>query len=305
MRLAPTFRGLAFVILCGASLAVTASAGKHLEQRPRPPEEVNDPVYLPRVEFLRAVSLGFHNAMADLLWFRTISYFGEHYRADRTYPWLADMCDLVTDLDPKAFHVYRFAGVILPWEAGQADAGIRLLEKGTHALPDSWLLQFWLGFNYYFFKNDYAEAARHMRLAAELPGASRQVARFAALLYAEQYGPEMSLQFLKEMERDADSREMREVIEENVKEAQLEVDLTRLNRAVAAYRRRFGMIPLTLWGLVDTGLINTIPPDPFGGTYEIDLVSGAVRSSTGHVPRRLGKSKLRQRQLQGRSVRDD
>ncbi len=72
--------------------------------------------------------------------------------------------DPVTDLDPNADYVYRFAGVILPWEANQADDGIRLLEKGVRNVPDSWLMHFWLGFNYYFFKSD--TRVRHATWAA-------------------------------------------------------------------------------------------------------------------------------------------
>src|SRR5437879_4358280 len=37
-------------------------------------------IYLPPTRVLRAVSLGYEHALADVLWFRTINYFGEHYR---------------------------------------------------------------------------------------------------------------------------------------------------------------------------------------------------------------------------------
>ena len=136
------------------------------------------------------MSLGWHNVLADVLWFRTISYFGEHYRSDRTYPWLAQMCDLVTDLDPRAEHVYRFAGVILPWEADQVEAGIRLLEKGVRQFPDSWLLHYYLGFNYYFFKNDFDARSRTCAAALALPGAHPNVGAAGRHARAQQYGPE-------------------------------------------------------------------------------------------------------------------
>ena len=81
------------------------------------------------------MALGWRNALADVLWFRTISYFGAHYRSDHTYPWLASMCDLVTDLDPRAEHVYRFAGVILPWEAEPGRRRHRAAAEGPAAVP--------------------------------------------------------------------------------------------------------------------------------------------------------------------------
>src|ERR1035437_4303199 len=97
-------------------------------------------IYLPPTRFLRAVSLGYEHALADLLWFRTINYFGQHVQMDRMYPWLAHMCDVVTELDPRAEHVYHFGGVMLPWEADRVDDGIALLEKGIRNMPESWRL---------------------------------------------------------------------------------------------------------------------------------------------------------------------
>ena len=276
-----------------------------MEQRPRPDASANEPVYLPQAKYLRAISLGYRNVVADLIWFRTISYFGEHYRSERTYPWLAHMCDLVTDLDPRAEHVYRFAGVILPWEAGQVDAGNRLLEKGVKVFPDSWMLQYLLGFNYYFFNNDHARAAEHLQRAAQLPDVHRNVVRLAALLAAEQYGPDTALQFLTEMEQTVESPEMREVIHRHMREAKLAADLNRLAAAVEIFRARNGYIPLSPWTLAEAGLIPGVPADPFGGVYEIDPQTGRVSSSTGHQPPQLHQSQRREKLLRGESVRDE
>lgn len=277
-----------FAALCTATLGV-AWTGARLEQRPRSPEAA-ELIYLPQAKFLRPLSLGYHMVLADVLWFRTISYFGDHYRSDRNYKWLAYMCDLVTDLDPGAEHVYRFAGMILPWEAHQPEEGIRLLEKGTTALPNSWLLQYWLGFSYYFFMEDYDNAVRHTRRAAELPDAHPNAARLAALLYQHANGPEMAVQFLREMEHSAENDEMREVMRDHLREAKLAADVEHLNEAVAAYRTRFNVTPPSLSALVEAQILPELPRDPFGGVYEIDAETGAIRSSTGHEPARLHRS---------------
>jgi hypothetical protein len=250
------------------------------------------------------MSLGYGNVLADVLWFRAISYFGTHYRGDRMYPWLAHMCDLVTDLDPRAEHVYRFAGVILPWEAGEADEGIRLLHKGAQTFPDSWLIQYWLGFNYYFFKSDFAAAAVHLRRAAELPDAHPNAARLAALMMDAQYGPETSIAFLQEMEQNADSSQMREVVQRHILEARLAQDLEQLEKAVAIYRAHFGRVPASVDALLAAGIISAMPQDPFGGRYRIDPESGAVSSSSGQMPARLHESPLRQKLLGGTSAKE-
>lgn len=263
-----------------------------------------EPVYLPRAEYLRPMALGWRNALADLLWFRTISYFGAHYRSDHTYPWLAAMCDLVTDLDPRAVHVYRFAGVILPWEANQVDAGIALLKKGLREFPDDWMLHYHLGFHYYFFKNDIDAALAALRDAIALPGAHPSLARLAAVLAQRQYGPETTLAFLQELSDTVDSKEVRGVVAEHMREARLAADLDHLQTAVETYRQRSGALPRSLPALVEAGLLPAVPRDPFGGVYELDPATGAVRSSSGRVPSALHDSRTRERALRGESVRE-
>lgn len=290
------------LIALGGLTCVAALTGARLDRVPGAASGA--PVYLPKTEYLRPMSLGWQNVLADILWFRTISYFGQHYRSDRTYPWLARMCDLITDLDPHADHVYRFAGVILPWEANQADAGIRLLEKGVGQFPRSAMLHYHLGFNYYFFRNDYARALAHLRRAMALPGTHRPIARLVAVLAAHRYGPDPAIEFLSALAKDVDSPAIRGAIEEHIREARLAADLARIDAAAQAYRERIGRAPPSVDDLVAAGLLDAVPSDPFRGHYEIDPATGTARSSTGRVPSRLHQSKIRQKALAGESLRD-
>lgn len=293
---------LFFLLALCASVSTLVVTGQILEHRPHDADFTAAPIYLPQARYLRPLSLGYELALSDLLWFRTISYFGEHYRSDRTYPWLAYMCNLVTDLDPRADYVYRFGGMILPWEAHQVDAGIEMLEKGVRALPDSWMLHYWLGFSYYFFRADYDGALAHLERSAQLPGVHPTSAALAASLRAQQYGPETALTFLQEIARDTDSAQMREVARGQMREAQLAIDLARVTAAVAAYRERTGALPASVQSLVEAHLLPAIPQDPFGGTYEIDAQTGAVRSSSGHKPLQLHRSKNGEAVLRGEAL---
>jgi tetratricopeptide (TPR) repeat protein len=288
--------GRAAVILVLSTLVVAiAATGGRLERPGHANADLSPPpVYLPDTRFLQIVSLGYQNVLADLLWFRTISYFGEHYRSDRTYPWLAHMCDRVTDLDPRAWHVYRFAGMVLPWEAGQADEGLRLLEKGTRVFPDSWLLHFWLGFEYYLFKDDYEAATRHLERATRLPDCDPYVTHLLALFHDHQYGPQTTVEFLTRLAASAESDEVRQAIEQRRDEARLAADLERLDGAIALYRERFQHPPASLQDLVTAGLLATISLPPFGGRYQIDAATGQTVTSTGHKPRRVYRSKIGQ-----------
>jgi hypothetical protein len=294
--------GRAAVILGLCSLvAAIMITGRHLEQAAYlNPNLSPPPIYLPETRFLRLVSLGYENVLADLLWFRTISYFGEHYRSDRVYSWLAQMCDRVTDLDPRAFHVYRFAGMVLPWEAREVDEGLRLLEKGTRVFPNSWLLRYWLGFEYFLFKDDYKKATTYLEQAARLPGSPASVARLLVLFHQRQYGPQTTVEFLNELTADPLSEDIRQVLDQSKKEAQLAADLEYLNAAVARYEQRFRRPPQSLHDLLTAGLLPALPQPPFGGHYQIASDTGEVTTSAGHRPPRLYRSRVGEELLRGR-----
>lgn len=293
MQINAPLRWAAALAGVGLLLTLVTYSGTHLRQGPGAPSAASELVYLPKARYLRPLSLGYHTVLADLLWFRAISYFGQHYLGDRLYPWLADLCDIVTDLDPRAEHAYRFAGIVLPWEAGVTDDGIRLLEKGARALPDSWHLQFWLGFNYYFFKDDYAKAAYHMQRAAQLPDAHPMVAQFAVLFSAQEHSPQTTMAIIDGAIKETDRADIRAVLIERRKDLMFAADLDALNTSVKQYRERFGTPPPSLSALVDAQLLPRIPTDPYGGRYELDGQTGTVRSSSGRTLAKLHTSKLK------------
>jgi len=295
-----TLRSILFVVLFASLGLATAVLRENLDVRSARSHFDTGPIYLPRAELLKPFSLGYHNALADILWFRAISYFGEHYRGDRTYTWLAHICDLVTDLDPMAEHVYRFAGLILPWEAGEVDQGIKILEKGTTALPNSWELAYYLGFTRFFFKNDKEQAARDLQRASTLPGAHPGIAQLAATLTRETSGPQATMEFLADLEKNVDSANVRSVIARNMRESAAAAALEKIDAAVAAYRRSTGRTPTSVQELQVTGYLTSIPRDPFGGHFVIGK-EGKAASSTGKEPGRTHLSEVRRRALEGKT----
>ncbi len=251
-------------------------------------------VYLPPVPVLKVVSLGYQHALADILWFRTINYFGRHYRSDRVYPWLAYMCDVVTDLDPQAQHVYRFGGLLLPWEADRVGDGIALLEKGTRNLPESWELAYILGFSYYFFQDNLAAASETLRHATLLPQAPPFVTTLTAVIDAAHKGPSGAIEFLSEIERNTTSDELRGAIRERIRDLVLARDIEALEAAVGAFQARVHRLPANVDELVSAGVLPAIPREPFGGAYVLDAETGRVYSSVGRQPRHLSSSKVRE-----------
>jgi hypothetical protein len=284
-------RGAAGVAAVGVLGVVVTATSVRLQSLAPDSSGTAEVVYLPDAHLLRPLVLGYDNVLANVLWFRTISYFGGHYESDRKYPWLARMCDLVTDLDPRAEHVYRFAGLILPWEANDVDGGIRLLEKGVRNLPESWLLHYYLGMTHYFFRNDADAAAEYLATAARLPGAPPLVTRVAALMYGRRANPGTTVQFLRELLKNADSDQMREVLTRSLEDAEFRATAAALQPVVDAYRKQVGSIPPSMHAIFERGILRgELPKDPYGGHWEVDQSTGQLRSSTGRVPRELHES---------------
>jgi len=280
--------GLGIVLLA----TLVAWSGTRLDERRAAFAGADELIYLPDANRLRPLALGYDNVLADVIWFRTIDYFGAHYATDRAYPWLEAMCDLVTDLDPRARHVYRFAALILPWEAHDPDAAVRLLDKGIRAMPQAWNLHYHRGVIQYLFKGDFASASADLTRAAAQPGAPGFVARFAAILQTQQQGPQTTIAMLEQMRDQAMSEQTRQVVERSLRDAKAAWEIQALEEAVRTYRGRHSALPKSLAAMVRDGLIKFVPEDRYGGHYEIDQTTGAVRSSTGKVPMRLHTSPL-------------
>lgn len=286
----------AFVIglsLLLGSMGLVGTADRRLALLLERAPQAAELIYAPPAGFLKLVSLRYEHALANVLWFRTINYFGKHYRDDRTYPWLAEMCDRVTDLDPRGMHVYRFGGLILPWEAQRIDEGIALLEKGAQAMPDSWEIRYMLGFSYYFFRDDLASASRELRTAIALPQAPKFLLNLLTVIDAAERGPQSAIAFLEATMERADTPEVREAIREQIAALVLTSDLETLQSAVNRFHSRLGRVPESLLDLVVYGFVPFLPPEPRGG-FLLNPETGEVTNATGHSPRRLGSSAMRE-----------
>ncbi len=163
----------------------TRSAWAHEEQL----------LYLPSGNMLKIISLGFDEAMADILYIRMIDYFATHLMTDRTYTWLYHMADLVTTLDPYFRFPYIFAGLVLNLEGHQFENARKILTKGMKVFPNDWYFPFELGLNYFFGSADFMTASDLLERAYALGGPS-YLHDFSVKLRTKGKNRETALQFL-------------------------------------------------------------------------------------------------------------
>lgn len=192
-------------------------------------------------QFLKSISAGFDNAIADYYWIKTVLYFGriasgddlemmskllkddiketEEYKqwkfeADNRYKYLPDMLNIVTGLDPYFIQPYLLGGLILSLNAGQYDKSVEILQKGTKYFPDTWQFPYLLGYNYYFFLNEHEKASEYFRSAAANPGCpagvKSAVASIALDILRKTDKQKVAIDFLQIMIDQATSSEMKE-----------------------------------------------------------------------------------------------
>ncbi|HWR97265.1 MAG TPA: hypothetical protein VN317_02505 [Candidatus Methanoperedens sp.] len=175
-------------------------------------------LYLPSGRHLKAFALGFPDVAADLLWIRAIGYFGGHALTDREYPWLHNILDQVTNLDPVFRFPYVFGGITLAIDEKTSERSTALLRKGMTQYPGDWRFPFYIGFNAFYHRQDPARAATYMRYAASLPGSPEYLPRLAASLTAETGRVEAAIRFLETLAEGARDESARATILQKIEE---------------------------------------------------------------------------------------
>ena len=236
-----------------------------------------DVPYVPHGKPLASLSPGMRLSIANFYWLLTVQYLGDSRADERGYERLYPLVDLVTDLDPKHGYAFQTAGIVLSAK-GLLDESDRILKKGMEHGPNWWSYPFYIAFNHYFYRGDYAEAARWAEIAARTPGASPHISHLALAMKVKSGAPEDAVRFLEEMMTVVKDEKALAALEEQYKLAVLQVHFQKLDEAVASFRARHGRSPSRLAELVEAGILPTLPKEPFGGRYEL-RADGKVHST--------------------------
>jgi tetratricopeptide (TPR) repeat protein len=175
-------------------------------------------LYLPSGAFIEQTTLGYHDLAADVLWFKTVQYYGAYRMGQNDLALFKHLVTVITDLDPQFVFAYVFGALIIAQDLGRFDDGVVFLEKGIANNPTDWWLPFELGFLYYVNARDYAKAAAYFERAARLPGAQPIAARFAAFVTAKAGYAETSIAMWEEIARESDNQYVRDMAERYIKE---------------------------------------------------------------------------------------
>lgn len=175
----------------------------------------------------------------------------------------------VSWLNPGHEDNYYIATAILPW-AGELDAAQRILARATKARYYDYQPAFYYAFNLLHFKGDAVGASAWMREAAEkLPeGDERlQMQNLAAIWMDKAQDIDLAIRVVEAMAQQAKRKDFRHYLDMRV--ARLRV-LKELRAAAAIYRERKGQALADVDDLVTSGMVPSLPVDPFGFGYELN-----------------------------------
>lgn len=241
---------------------------------------------LPPLSTLKALSLNQRGAIADLLWLKTIQYFGQG-NPYGNYPSLGAILNTITQLDPKFEYPYEFGMIVLPFMQ-QTSAAVELGERAQTAIPNNGLLTFYLASVYHLNVKDYRRAGDLYAKAANQPGAPGASRELAGVAYSSS---ETSLSdrlvaiaFWKTAFDNAKDDSQRDLASRWYAHMQI---VYALETAALKYKADKGAYPQNLQDLKDTGYISEIPTSPIGRFLILDPNTGRIdfsKSTGDQVP---------------------
>lgn len=274
---------IALLALAVALLAASAVVQGAWARGSAASEPVPAVLYLRSPEAARRLALSYDALVADVYWIRALQEFGAtrlQEGGDKSYAGLYPFLDIATSLDPQFNVAYRFGAIFLseapPGGPGRPDQAITLLEKGIAHNPARWEYYQDIGFVHYWWHRDYAEAARWFERGAAVEGAPWWLKSLAATTLASG-GDLRSSRFLWQTLRDTTDndwlrRDAARRLEQIDAMEVIEVLASAVERA-----RADGVDGPWSWALLfSRGVLSTVPIDPSGVPYVIDMNTGAI-----------------------------
>jgi len=179
----------------------------------------HDVIYVPlNSSIIKLLAPADSSFLSDLLWMRAAYYFGFHALSDRQYPYLIHLLDIITDLSPQWEYPYNFGAALLPTEAGSAEEGYYIIDKGLRQFPDDWQLWFFKGYYQWQIDNNLVEAAETLKHASLLPGAPQYLARLPATLATKAGHRELAFRFIHESLKQVKDENQKQILLEKLQE---------------------------------------------------------------------------------------
>lgn len=196
----------------------------------------------------RRLALGFNGLAADWYWLRALQYIGRKTLAYRgslqmddlgplQLKALAPLLEQATTLDPQFLAAYQYGAIVLP--AVDAEAAVRLVEKGIRENPRAWRLHSSLGYIRWQ-QGRFAEAAEAYAAGGRVEGAPPWMTAMAAQMSAKGGSRETARAIYEVMLRTTDDEQMKLLAFRRLVQLQSLDERDALRRLLSTHRERAG-----------------------------------------------------------------
>jgi len=274
---------LAVALAAGALFARARSAG--LFQTVVSDE---DRYYLPPPAWLRAFSMGYNEAVADIVWVTTIVYFGARAEFSKrrsgdpgiregaaSAQFTVNYLAVVTSLDPRFRKAYSDGARLTLYHKGRitrrtVEMAIELLERGLAQYPNDGEIAFTLGFLYVYELDPFLEPgsaalaeAREkgvdfIRAAATMPGAPPYVSIMSSSLMRREGLDDLIIEHLRALLVQETDPEIRRTLEAQLRDelgAAAERDIAVTSRLERRWRSEMPFVPFDMFLLLQPGVV--------------------------------------------------
>lgn len=243
---------------------------------------INKVGYIPEADILNFTLGDQRYLISQLAVFKVMFYFGGLYdkksntlKLPPEYPNMARMLTNAVKLDPYNMDAYYLAQAAFVWDVkGSARNVNNMLAYGMRYRTWDYYLPFYAGFNAAYFLHEYRDAAELMKRAAELSG-DPLFANLSARYFHEAGRTELGIKFIEVMEKNAKDEKVKKSFALR-KDALLAAK--EISSAVVRYREIYKANPESIQDLVKSGVLQSIPKDPYGGQFY--LVNGKVETTS-------------------------
>lgn len=220
-------------------------------------QHYEDIYYLPPPQFLSVLSMGFRDALADLIWCRSLVYFGEEMSRQSTVKHAFDYVDAVLTLSPDFRSAYAWAATVAVYRPVTPNVedgmrGLTYLERALKRWPNDGELHWDYGSMLRFEvapllpkgpEKDrlLAMAAPHLATAASLGAGPAWLAINSSSLMERLGQNEQAIRHLEEVYGTVQDEKVKRVIEERLASLRSQAFVEALkaaNQKIEASRRK-------------------------------------------------------------------
>jgi hypothetical protein len=241
--------------------------------------------HLPKAEFMQLVSADQKQLVGEALILDVLMYFGglvtkeqANLQVPPDYQAMSRLLHASVKLDPYNTDAYYFAQSILVWDVKQVKVANNLLEYGMKYRSWDWNLPFFAGFNYAYFLQDYPHAAQNYMRAGQLSGNDLFV-NLAGRYLNEAGQNDLAIAYLSTMAKGARNKAIKDTITTRLKALE---EVRSIEVARDACRRATGRLPVSVEDLVQSGYLQKLPKDPYGGRFYLEP-DGKVKTTSNFV----------------------